>query len=235
VRCVGCRAAKPSVHRPPQQGKRVLNLQPERTWRALRTEGIARRVFARFGRTTVAGGAASRLGRASHRTAAVASGFCLWYSARLRADDSCVRGESGGRGGGVRPQPGGKNERDGSMGRSPVAGSQSVAAPPATIVRPIGRQKSMTGVDPGVETQPLQRRGSCEMPQILVSGRQCVCPPDPPTTSRKKANTRRSDLRVFVCCQVLMSGRDGRLISSDRWSRGRRSRRRRLHRRRHRC
>ena len=53
-----------------------------------------------------------------------------------------MRSRGSGRGGEVRPQPGGKNERKWSVGRSPVAGSQSVAAPPATIVRPVGRQRS---------------------------------------------------------------------------------------------
>ena len=92
---VAVRPMKPAGHRHHVRTNAFSASSQNGKGEPLRPGGIARRVFARFGRTTVAGGAASRLGRASHRTAAVASGFCLWYSARLRADDSCVRVESG--------------------------------------------------------------------------------------------------------------------------------------------
>jgi hypothetical protein len=48
---------------------------------------VALRIFARCGRTTVAGGAASRLGRASHRVATQVAPLLLGFAARLRADE----------------------------------------------------------------------------------------------------------------------------------------------------
>jgi len=95
----GCRTNQPRPVRVASHLVHRSNLFPNfsHSWQGepLRPGGIARRVFARLGRTTVAGGAASRSGRASHRMAAVAPSSCLWCSARLRADDSCIRVDRG--------------------------------------------------------------------------------------------------------------------------------------------